>query len=53
MARVPENSPLALMGRFPFLNGPFSTLNGPFRVRSWAVLPPEDPLENSPLRKGP
>ena len=27
---MPENSPLALMGRFPLLDGPFSDLNGPF-----------------------
>ena len=28
--RVPENCPLALMGRLPSLMGPFSDLNGPF-----------------------
>ena len=47
--RLPENSPLALMGRFPSLMGLFSDLNGQFpRMPCWAVFP----LENSPLRKG-
>ena len=45
---------MALMGRFPLLNGPFFNLNGPFpRFRpGGAVLRLENPLENSPLRKG-
>ena len=37
-------------GRFPpwlsFLNGPFA------RMPQWAVFPLENPLENSPFRKG-
>ena len=46
-------STLALMGRFPSLMGRFPTLMGRFtdfvlRGR----LPLENPLENSPLRKG-
>ena len=46
---VPGNSPLALMGRFPFLMGRFLTLMGRFRT----CLNGPFSLQNSPLRKGP
>ena len=50
---VPENCPLASMGRFPSLMGRFPTLMGRFpRMPSRAVFPLENPLKNSPLRKG-
>ena len=42
---MPENSPLALIGAFPLLNGPFSDLNGPFpRVPLWVVFPHENQI---------
>ena len=46
-------STLALMGRFPSLMGRFPALMGRFTdFVIGAVLPLENPLENSPLRKG-
>ena len=46
-------STMALMGRFPSLMGRFPTLMGRFPdFVPGAVLALENPLENSPLRKG-
>ena len=48
-----RKGPISVNGAFPLLNGPFSLLNGPFpRKPWWAVVPLENPLEKSPLRKG-
>ena len=50
---VPENCPLALMGRFQSLMGRFPTLMGRLpECPNGPVFPLENPLENSPLRKG-
>ena len=41
------------MGRFPSFMSSFPTLMGRFpEGLKWAVFPLENPLENSPLRKG-
>ena len=46
-------STMALMGRFLSLMGRFPTLMGRFPISSQAAVSPlENPLENSPLRKG-
>ena len=44
--KKPTEMPTSTMG----LNGPFPLVNGPFS--KGAVLPLENPLENSPLRNG-
>ena len=45
-------STMALMGRFPSSMGRFPTLMGRFTDFVGAVLPLENPPENSPIRKG-